>query len=77
MRFQQSSKQSFTNACHCLGPIEMKFPDHLRIKICGRSLNDRFATLREDNKGKPAGEKIIYCDKNLQSTPHGILPGIW
>ncbi len=72
--------QSFSNGlhgCHCLGPVETKFSDKLRVKFSGRSLNDRILSLREDYKEHPECQAVLYCEKMLQSPPKGLFPGIW
>jgi hypothetical protein len=65
------------NGCHCIAPVETKFSDKLRMKISGRTLNNRLESLRESNKGNPACSKVVYCDKDLKTPPKGLFPGIW
>lgn len=72
--------QSFRNApggCRCLPPIETAFPDALRLQVCGISLQDRIASLRESNQRNPECKKVLYCEKTLTSPPKGLFPGIW
>jgi hypothetical protein len=75
--FGAQSFRNGPNGCHCLGPTENKFSDKIRLQICGLSLNDRIKSLREANKDNPLCETVLYCDKNLQSPPKGLFPGIW
>lgn len=72
--------QSFRDGpagCHCLEPVESKFPDATRIKVCGISLAERIATLRAGNQKSPACARILYCEKDLRSPPKGMFPEIW
>ncbi len=75
--FGAQSFRNGPNSCHCLGPTELKFSDKSRLRVGGKTLNERIQSLYENNKDNPACAQILYCDKDLKSPPKGMFPGIW
>jgi len=72
----QYYKQNIKDPCFCMQQVETSFPDNLRKKYLGKSLDDRtaemFALL---NNGKEC--PVLECSKKLEPTPKGTVPGLW
>jgi hypothetical protein len=75
--FGAQSFRNNPNGCHCLGPVETKFSEKQRVKVCSISLKDRISSLRENNKDNASCKDVLYCDKDLKTPPKGLFPGIW
>jgi hypothetical protein len=75
--FAAQSFRNGPNGCHCLGEVEIDFPDDLRIKFTGKSLAERIRELKEENKLNPTCASILYCPTNLKPAAKGMFPGIW
>ncbi len=61
--------------CWCLHQIEKSFPEKIRIKYMGNTLEKQISWVNELNKGQLCPN--IYCAQNLKKTPRGSVPGFW
>lgn len=64
-------------SCWCLEPVESKFPQTLKIKYSGKTLEDEIKWLQSLNKDAPSCSKTVYCSKNLKPTTKSMTFGIW
>jgi len=61
--------------CWCLHQIEKSFPEKIRKKYMGNTLEKQISWVNELNKGQLCPN--IYCAQNLKKTPRGTVLGFW
>jgi hypothetical protein len=62
-------------SCWCLEKTEITFPDYKRETFTGRILQESIDWIKSMNKGK--GCHRLTCEKSLDDTPQGSIPGFW
>lgn len=63
------------DSCWCLQKTELSFPDHRRQTYTERTLNQTVSWVKQMNKGKRCPK--IMCEKSLDDSPKGTVPGFW
>ncbi len=72
----QGGRNSPSDRCWCLVPVEDKFLDETRIVYTGKSLKEAILHVQQFPGHAPECKPSI-CSFTLKSPPPGILPGIW
>jgi len=61
--------------CWCLAQTESAFPDSERLKLGGKTYQQKLEFLSELNKGLSC--PLSECPEQLAPTPVGTVPGLW
>ncbi|MCB0422233.1 MAG: hypothetical protein KDD61_14645 [Bdellovibrionales bacterium] len=72
---QASKPDTNPKTCWCIEQIERSFPDKLRSEIAGKSFNEVFNWLDDLNKDLSCPR--TECQKKLEASPKGTVPGFW
>ena len=61
----------------CIQPVELTFPESLRIKYVKFSVRDQIAHTLKGIGATISSSDVKECTPNLKSTPKGSVPGFW
>jgi len=73
--FASQATKPNSEKCWCLHQIEKRFPENIRKKYMGNTLEKQISWVNELNKGQSCPN--VYCGQNLKKTPRGTVPGFW
>jgi hypothetical protein len=65
-----------TGWCFCIQPVEVSFPDAVRVAYLGKKLADQYNYLLKLNN-KKINCTMIECPTKLSPTPPGSVIGFW
>lgn len=69
------SQATFMDNCYCIEPVENTFPDSLRKSFHVKTLNEQYAWIESFNLNQSC--QTTECQKTLEPTPIGTVPGLW
>jgi hypothetical protein len=67
----------FGNPCMCFEPLEESFPDGKRPEYLGMTLEENRLLIIKEYKVSQSCLPIRICERSVQSTPAGSIPGFW